>query len=646
VPAETDTAIVNAGTAILTADTEVAGFEFGGGILGGTAEFVVVDTMTWSGGRFDGEGTASVASDAMLLMTGSANFPVSGERTFINAGTALWEGTGRLGDTGRFVNEGELVLTFGDTGPFGFCFSSVVDALTNGPTGHIRYQGTGEALVVCGFNNAGTVSVEQGSLNLRGFNATGGNDDGAYEIHEGATLILGGGVRTMTETASVTGAGTVEVRAGTATLAAGATYDMSATRFTGNGTLNINSTGTIEQLELANGELGGSGTITVTEVLDWTAGAMRGSGTTIVPSSSSLLISGDAQKSFHDTRTLRNESDGTWSGSGGFSNSNGTLFLNAGDLELSAGTTNAFGSFFAGTFTNTGSFTLTSGTVTRFSSFFHNEGVARIESGTLILHGFNANGGTDTGRYEVSGGARLEFTGGVRTLTETAEIAGSGAVVIGQALTNGATWTPGESPGILAIESDFPAGTGVLEVELGGPEFGEEHDVLTVSEHAQLSGTLRLSVVDGYAPQIGDSFTILTANELSGTFESVDVPPGQEGYAFDLSYSDTSVTVSVAAPNVSNEPQVELPKEAALHSAYPHPFNPRATIPYEVAESGPVRLVVYDALGRETAVLIDKTQAPGRYEAVLEATNWPSGAYLIRMTTGPFTQTRIVVLAK
>lgn len=149
-----------------------------------------------------------------------------------------------------------------------------------------------------------------------------------------------------------------------------------------------------------------------------------------------------------------------------------------------------------------------------------------------------------------------------------------------------------------------------------------------------------------YAPQIGDSFTILTADELSGTFESVDVLPGQAGYAFDLSYSDTSVTVSVAAPNVSNERQAELPEEAALHSAYPHPFNPRATIPYEVAESGPVRLVVYDALGREAAVLIEKTQAPGRYEAVLEGTNWPSGAYLIRMTAGPFTQTRVVVLAK
>jgi hypothetical protein len=129
----------------------------------------------------------------------------------------------------------------------------------------------------------------------------------------------------------------------------------------------------------------------------------------------------------------------------------GTLFLNAGNLALSAGTTDAFGTFFAGTFTNTGSFTLTSGTVTRFSSFFHNEGVARIESGTLILQGFNANGGTDTGRYEVAEGARLEFTGGVRILTETAEIAGSGAVVIGRTLTNGATWMPGNSPGVLAI---------------------------------------------------------------------------------------------------------------------------------------------------------------------------------------------------
>lgn len=650
VPADTDTAVVDAGTAILTIDTEVAGFEFPGGTVAGTAEFIVLDSMTWSGGRFEGEGTATVASGAGLLMTGSNNFVVSGGRTFVNAGEAVWQGEGRLGDTGRFVNEGELILTFEDTGPFGFCFSSVIDALVNGPTGHIRYQGIGEALVVCGFNNAGIVSVEQGSLNLRGFNATGGNDDGAYIVHEGATLVLGGGVRSMSETTSVTGAGKVDVRAGTTTIAAGATYDVHTTRFSGSGTLNINGFGDIERLELADGVLGGSGTITVSEALDWTKGDMGGSGTTIVPSSSSLSISGEAQKGLHDTRILRNESDATWSGTGRFSNSNGTLFLNTGDLEISAGNTDAFGTFFASTFTNAGTVTFTSGTVTRFSSFFNNEGIIRVESGTLILHGFNANGGVDTGRYEVSAGARLEFTGGVRTLTETAEVAGSGAVVVGQTLTNQATWMPGESPGILNVESDFPAGTGVLEIEIGGAESGTEHDVLAVSEEAQLSGTLRIMLTDGYAPQIGDSFTVLTAEAVSGSFEAIDVPAGQEGYGYDVSYSDTSVIVSVAVPSVSSEPQselrAELPSEAALHSAYPHPFNPRATIPYDVAELGPVRLVVYDALGREAAVLVDERQSAGRYEAVLEGTSWPSGAYLIRMTTGSFTQTRIVVLAK
>src|SRR5690606_38096534 len=132
--------------------------------------------------------------------------------------------------------------------------------------------------------------------------------------------------------------------------------------------------------------------------------------------------------------------------------------------------------YFAGLFRNEGTLVHDAGTL-RFSSGFDNAGEVHVDGGTLALQGFNATGGTDTGAYAVAEGARLEFTGGNRTLTASAEVAGTGTVTIGtfHTFTNGGTWRPGASPGVLAVESGYPAGSGVVEVELGGCAPGTEH---------------------------------------------------------------------------------------------------------------------------------------------------------------------------
>lgn len=541
VPTATDTAVIAAGTATLGAGTTVAGFAFTGGTLDGAGGLTVTAAMTWTGGAVRGSDTLRVAPGATLHMEGGS---LSVDRAFVNAGLATWA-SGELNGIGRFVNEGELVLALDAATPTRFCFASPPGFVTNGPTGLIRRTGTGEATVYCGFDNAGTVRVESGSVVLRGFNATGGTDTGDYEVEAGAMLVFdGGGVRTMTAATSISGEGTVGVHGGTTTLAG--PYDVRTTRFVnvnGSGVLNLDGAATTDTLEITTGTLGGGGTLTVTDALIWDGGRMQGSGTTILSEDAVLTIRGDAAKSFRDTRTLRNDGTGTWSGSGGFSNSNGTLFLNAGTLEVSAGTTDPFGSFFAGTFTNTGTLTLTSGTVTRFGSFFHNEGAVEVASGALVLSGFNANGGTDTGRYVVADSARLEFAGGNRTLTETAEVAGAGTVAfLAGSVTNAGTWKPGASPGVLTIESDYPAESGVLEVELGGLAPGTEYDQLVVTGEAALGGTLRVALTDGFTPEVGDAFTVLTATSITGTFAAVE---GPAAYTLGVAYNAEDVTVTV-----------------------------------------------------------------------------------------------------
>ncbi|HLT47339.1 MAG TPA: T9SS type A sorting domain-containing protein, partial [Rubricoccaceae bacterium] len=83
-----------------------------------------------------------------------------------------------------------------------------------------------------------------------------------------------------------------------------------------------------------------------------------------------------------------------------------------------------------------------------------------------------------------------------------------------------------------------------------------------------------------------------------------------------------------------------LPSSYALHAAAPNPFAGRTTLRYDLPEAAPVRLVVYDLLGREVAVLVDGEREAGTHAAVLDGRGFAAGVYVVRMTAGgrDFTQ--------
>lgn len=80
-----------------------------------------------------------------------------------------------------------------------------------------------------------------------------------------------------------------------------------------------------------------------------------------------------------------------------------------------------------------------------------------------------------------------------------------------------------------------------------------------------------------------------------------------------------------------HEAAVEVPQDFVLEQAYPNPFNPAATIRFGLPEAAHVTLVVYDALGREAARLVDGPVEAGFHEAVFVAGARPSGVYLYRL---------------
>jgi hypothetical protein len=73
------------------------------------------------------------------------------------------------------------------------------------------------------------------------------------------------------------------------------------------------------------------------------------------------------------------------------------------------------------------------------------------------------------------------------------------------------------------------------------------------------------------------------------------------------------------------------PSNYRLEQNFPNPFNPSTTIQFQLPEASTVRIVVFDLLGRESAVVLDEERPAGFHDVVFEARSLASGAYFCRM---------------
>ena len=88
------------------------------------------------------------------------------------------------------------------------------------------------------------------------------------------------------------------------------------------------------------------------------------------------------------------------------------------------------------------------------------------------------------------------------------------------------------------------------------------------------------------------------------------------------------------------------PESFWLHQNYPNPFNPSTTIRFELSARTPVRLAVYDLLGREAAVLVNETLESGIFEATWNAAGAASGTSFYRLQTDRSVATKRMVLLR
>jgi len=92
--------------------------------------------------------------------------------------------------------------------------------------------------------------------------------------------------------------------------------------------------------------------------------------------------------------------------------------------------------------------------------------------------------------------------------------------------------------------------------------------------------------------------------------------------------------------------QATQPVAFALAQNFPNPFNPSTLIQYQLPGSGPVRLSVFDILGREVATLVDGVQQQGTHEVRFDGGGLSSGVYFYRLQTNGSVQQRKMILQK
>jgi hypothetical protein len=122
------------------------------------------------------------------------------------------------------------------------------------------------------------------------------------------------------------------------------------------------------------------------------------------------------------------------------------------------------------------------------------------------------------------------------------------------------------------------------------------------------------------------------------TFSVLDHAP--IGEAADFTFSALSGDHRLARKTIRLV--ADGPSEYRLDAAYPNPFNPTATISFQLREAARVRLEAYNVIGQRVATVADEKRDAGVYRVSWDAGRLASGTYIIRMAVDDGTGAHVV----
>lgn len=116
---------------------------------------------------------------------------------------------------------------------------------------------------------------------------------------------------------------------------------------------------------------------------------------------------------------------------------------------------------------------------------------------------------------------------------------------------------------------------------------------------------------------------------------------GYPGFGPTNVYYNSEQLITAVQPISGN-----VPGSFSLSQNYPNPFNPATNINFSLPKQGFVKLFVYDIMGREVAVLVNKNLSAGAYKVDFNASAFSSGVYFYRLEAGGFSDIKKMMLVK
>lgn len=131
--------------------------------------------------------------------------------------------------------------------------------------------------------------------------------------------------------------------------------------------------------------------------------------------------------------------------------------------------------------------------------------------------------------------------------------------------------------------------------------------------------------------------------ENSYSFEDASLQAGS--YVYRLKMVDNDGTYEYSSELSVN---ISTPREFSLMQNFPNPFNPSTTIKFNLPVDSRVSLTIYDAVGREIAVLVNGDLSAGEHSYPIDARrmNLSSGVYFFTLRSADFQKTMRMTLLK
>jgi T5SS/PEP-CTERM-associated repeat protein len=340
----------------------------------------------------------------------------------------------------------------------------------------------------------------------------------------------------------------------------------------GHGTVNIDGQGSEMFVEIQSVTVGRMGT----GVLNITAGGLLQAASSVVylaelPDSDGTVHIAGSNSLFRGSLVLvGNAGTGTLDISAGgrleanevsfasFPDSSGTATIN-GNSRLSALTGN--GLLIVGG-ADSASLTVSNGGVAEALEVFIGDG--STADGNVTVSGATSQLiGQEQINVGYFGTGLLTLTNGGKAIAPFIDINQYGSVkgngTLQGDVTNFGEVAPGLSAGTLNVNGDYtqsslPAPPGELVIELAS---ASSFDRLLVTGTATLGGTLTVNLINGFIPSAGQTYTILTSDDVDNAFAQVNAPSG-----ITVAYTPTAVILQVVSTpcpaDVNNSGEVDV----------------------------------------------------------------------------------------